>query len=164
MGETRLQERSFVYQFGPEDIRETSRVPQWFALIHQHPFHPREVPSGFVMCLLLWSWPANTAAGVLQVMEKPGMWDQTYFPQMNHLILKMITDISKFSMFESSQRMQDYFRSLTCRVMFSSQYSSNCVSENWSKHFHHLMSVGLGDSLGFEKAEKKNPELITSSQ
>lgn len=90
----------------------------------QHPSHPREVTAGFVVFLLLWSWPANTAADVLQVMEKPGMWDLTYFPQMNHLILKVITDISKFGVFQSSQGMWDFFRSLSCRVMFSSQYSS----------------------------------------
>lgn len=51
--------------------------------------------AGFVICLLFWS--PNAAAGVLRVMGKLGMWDQTYFPQMSRLIPKMITDVSKFS-------------------------------------------------------------------
>lgn len=142
-------------------ISETSRVPQWFALVHQHPSHPREVTAGFVMFLLLWSWPVNTAAGVPQVMEKPGMWHQTYFPQMNHLIFKMITDISKLC----SNRLREREIILEAYLVgwcLAPSTAVNCTSENWSKHFHHLMSVGLGDSLGFGKAEKKNPELITS--
>ena len=97
-GGHKLQEKSFVHQFDPEGIRQASLLlaeSHWYV-------DTLSIPGRWqlnLICLLFGGWSANAAAAVLEVMEKPGIWDQTFFPQMSRLIFQMITDFSKFSQY-----------------------------------------------------------------